>query len=423
MSLLPRQIRACVALALLLPGASAEEQLPPPPEVAGAIYLDPWQIEKEFIISPLALQQWVDLGIDAESELTPEIREEMKPSVAKFLARKCPVTVQDEEVAFTLDRIHFIEPDAAEFALIDPGSTVAPGDIRISVIYAAPNKDLRQALQVFWDLIPGNAPFVSVKVADAGGTRNFNLTSFNPSLNVRGRYRADARTAPLPPPPVDLLPAAVTKIPWLTILLLLFLFPLLVRVLRKNSNSARLIVALVLLATGAVLSRRHVTFDLRRQSSGNVVSKEESTLILDPLLRGIYHAFHYPDQSEQYDILQKVVGGKALTPVFLEVQRTLESRERDGARVRVSDLRIEDSQPSPLPGRPGFETACNWEVSGRVGHWGHFHDRTNLYRATFEIEPLEGVWKITGLTLHERERENRPDPPSEPAGTPADTPD
>ena len=88
----------------------------------------------------------------------------------------------------------------------------------------------------------------------------------------------------------------------------------------------------------------------------------------------------------------------------------LESRQRDGARVRVNNLRVERSRPGPLDDRLGFEAECSWEVSGRVGHWGHFHDRTNLYRATFVVEPIEDTWKITGLTLHSRDRDTDSSP-------------
>ncbi len=423
MSLLYRQNWACVFVAFAAIGASAREELPPPAEVAGAIYLDAWQIEKEFIISPLALQQWVDLGIDPDSALTPEIRETMKPAIGTFLAHKCPVTIQDEEIAFTLDRIHFIEPDAAEFSIIDPGSIVSPRDIRISAVFAAPNKDLRQAIQLTWDLVPGDAPFVAVKVADAAGTRNFNLTRFSPSLNVRGRYRADARIPPSPPPPVTSSAISPVRIPWLTFLLSLCLLPFILAVFRTGRPRTVHIVAMILLASGAVMGRKHVTLKISRGEPGSQLSETESTLILDPLLRGIYHAFHYLDRSEQYDTLEKVVGGEALTPIFLEVQRTLESRERDGARVRVNDLRVEETRTSPLPDRPGFEAACNWQVSGRVGHWGHFHDRTNLYRATFQVEPLEGSWKITGLTLQDREREDPAQTLPEPTADSVDTSD
>lgn len=409
------QLWAVLTLAIsFASGLPAKETPSPPAELAGALYLDAWQIEKEFVVSPLALQQWLDLGITADSRLSPEERAALKPRIGNFLAQKCPVTIQGEPIEFTLDRIHFIEPKATEFSLIDPKATVSPQDIRISAVYAAPNMDLRQALQVFWNLIPENAPFVTVKVADAGGTRSFNLTKFNPALNIRGRYRSAGRNAPPPPPALPALDGNVISLPWLTVLIGLGLVPPVIRFLCSERKNPALAVLLILLAVAAA-SLRHIKVEIGK-ASGTELSETQSSRILDPLLRGVYHSFHYRKRSEQYDALSKVVGGAALTPIFLEVQRTLESRARDGSRVRVNDLRIEDSQPSPLPDRPGFTAACNWEVSGRVGHWGHFHDRTNLYRATFVVEPLQDSWKITQLSLHERERE--PEPASASTSTP-----
>lgn len=388
-----------------LPG-SAQNDAPPPAELAGAIYLDPWEIEKEFLISPLLLQSFLDLGITADSQLTPEQRQSMKPKIGEFLASKCPVSIQEEPLEFTLDRIHFIEPNDQEFVLIDPEATVPAKDIRISIVYAAPNPDLRQALEIMWNLMPPKAPYVTVKVADAAGTRLFNLSKFAPSINVRGRYQEGSREAPKPPPPTPETEEESTRIPWLSIVLLLALLPVVVRLLRAERPSPVAVFMLVLLAVAAALVRKSVTIEISQGPKGTELTEAQSSEILDPLLRGVYHAFHYREQSQQYDVLDKVVGGDALTPIFLEVQRTLESRERDGSRVRVNDLKIEDSTPTPLADRPGFEAMCNWEVSGRVGHWGHFHDRTNLYRATFVIEPLKDTWKITSLTLHARERES-----------------
>ena len=135
-----------------------------------------------------------------------------------------------------------------------------------------------------------------------------------------------------------------------------------------------------------------------------LISDAAAARIMDPLLRGVYHSFNYQNRDQQYEELDKVAGGEALTPIFLEVQRTLQSRERDGSRVRVNDLRIESSKSSPLPQRQAFLALCEWEVRGRVRHWGHFHDRLNIYRATFEVEPVEQKLKITLLTLHDRQR-------------------
>ena len=402
--LIARQAAVILVVAILgtisTPG---QEKGAAPPAVSGALYLDAWQIEKEFLVSPLALQQWIDLGLEPDSKIGPGEKEGLKATIGNFLAGKCPVTIQDQALSFTLDRIHFIEPDATEFSLIEPDAIVAARDIRISAIYATPNSDPRQALQVFWDLLPEGSPFVSVKVADAGGTRNFNLTKFNPTLNIRGRYRSGARNPPPPPPLPTLTAAEPVRIPWLSLALIIILFPAGFIIFRAKEN---LIIRLTLigLILPAAIVFKGVGIPLPGKTSSMVISDAAAARIMDPLLRGVYHSFNYQNRDQQYEELDKVAGGEALTPIFLEVQRTLQSRERDGSRVRVNDLRIESSKSSPLPQRPGFQALCEWEVSGRVGHWGHFHDRLNLYRATFVVEPVEQKWKITLLTLHDRQR-------------------
>ena len=405
---LPRPgFRAAVALSLLFSpflNAQNDPATPPPATISGSLYLDAWQLEKEFVVSPLALQEWLDLGLTADSILTPRQREAIKPTISKFLAKKCPVTRMDEPIEFTLDRVHFIEPNAKEFALIDPKAVVSVNDLRISVVFAAPNTDLSQAIDLFWDLIPAQAPYITINVADAVETRFFNLSKFAPSLNIRGRYPLGARESPKAPPTPDL---STIKIPWLSIALILCTIPVILRLLKTGRPNLAL-VGIGVLAGAAAAVKDRVSFEYTPTGRGHALDEAHASEIIDPLLRGVYHAFDYRDQSKQYDVLSKVVGGDALESIFLGIQRTLESRERDGSRVRVQDLMIESSSPTPSKSSRGFLTKCAWKVSGRVGHWGHFHDRTNHYQATFEIEPLEETWKITGLTLHARERDPAP---------------
>ena len=58
---LPRPgFRAAVALSLLFSpflNAQNDPATPPPATISGSLYLDAWQLEKEFVVSPLALQE------------------------------------------------------------------------------------------------------------------------------------------------------------------------------------------------------------------------------------------------------------------------------------------------------------------------------------------------------------------------------
>lgn len=52
----------------------------------------------------------------------------------------------------------------------------------------------------------------------------------------------------------------------------------------------------------------------------------------------------------------------------------------------------------------GLSVRCQWNVAAAVGHWGHIHQRVNRYVADLRLEPVDGVWKITGMELIEEQR-------------------
>lgn len=408
----PRLIPRCWGLLVLLtlfslPALAQEEaESKPAPEISGAIYLDAWQIKKEIIISPLALQKFMEFERELEEGdlLTPEQREALKPAIGEFLATKCPLFQNDEAITFTLDRIQFVEPTTTEFLLIDEQADVAVENLRISATYAAPNTDLKSELRMKWNLFTVSSPQVTVTVADTAASRVWDPNRLAGTFSFRGRYRLNARNAPEAPPAPAI---AVIDLPWLSIWLLVLALPALILVIKKRTVARLAALALCLL--GAAGTWKAVTFPMADPSGElETVTAESSQEVLNALLRRVYHSFHYRDESERYDFLAETIHGDELQKIYLEVQRTLESRDRDGSKVRVNDLDVTESEPAPLEGKRGFESDCAWKASGRVGHWGHFHDRENLFRATIQVEPVDGTWKITGLTLHSRDRQTEP---------------
>jgi hypothetical protein len=47
---------------------------------------------------------------------------------------------------------------------------------------------------------------------------------------------------------------------------------------------------------------------------------------------------------------------------------------------------------------------AKWRVLGTVGHAEHMHVRGNTYSAELVIEPVDGVWRMTGFTLTDVDR-------------------
>jgi hypothetical protein len=157
---------------------------------------------------------------------------------------------------------------------------------------------------------------------------------------------------------------------------------------------------LALVAAGLVL----VTLGSFAAMQGASVSDDHAGEIITALLRNVYHAFDYRDESAIYDMLERSVTGELLTQTYLETRRGLELASQGGARAKVKQVELLEVDSRRLSGGRGFSARCTWNVSGSVGHWGHIHQRTNQYQAELTVLPEAGGWKITDLQLLSEER-------------------
>lgn len=172
-------------------------------------------------------------------------------------------------------------------------------------------------------------------------------------------------------------------------------------VLRKKTKSPAWVGWLIVGGVGVGI------FSLRyRVTKVEVPKAGAAEEVVYALLRNIYHAFDYRDESAIYDTLEKSVTGPLLEQVYLEIRSSLELENNGGPRVRVYEIALRECQP--VPGGDfaggGFETRAEWVTIGEVTHWGHTHERTNRYEAEVGLVEAGGVWKVSGLELLNEER-------------------
>ncbi len=133
----------------------------------------------------------------------------------------------------------------------------------------------------------------------------------------------------------------------------------------------------------------------------NAISTGEKSreAVTESLLRNVYRAFDYHDDSDIYDALARSVNGDLLADLYLKIKQGLILQEQGGAVARVQAVKVISAGPAVSRSRDGFAERVTWQVEGTVEHWGHIHTRVNEYAADFEIEPVAGNWKITGLNV------------------------
>ena len=136
------------------------------------------------------------------------------------------------------------------------------------------------------------------------------------------------------------------------------------------------------------------------------VSEEEAIVIFSHLLKNVYRAFDFREESDIYDKLAISLEGHLLTDIYLQTQKSMALENQGGAVATVKKVEITEVKKETFSsqGKTAFRT--KWIAEGTLEHWGHSHNRQNKYDAILTISPVNDVWKITDIKLLEEIRIN-----------------
>ncbi|MGO8698938.1 MAG: hypothetical protein ACLQVY_14585 [Limisphaerales bacterium] len=133
--------------------------------------------------------------------------------------------------------------------------------------------------------------------------------------------------------------------------------------------------------------------------SAIATSEKSRQAAAESLLRNVYRAFDYRNESDIYDALACSAQGGLLAELYLKIKQGLIMQEQGGAIARVQEVKVLGTEPMESKSQNGFATRVTWQVEGTVEHWGHIHTRVNEYSADLEIEPVGNFWKITAMSI------------------------
>ena len=146
---------------------------------------------------------------------------------------------------------------------------------------------------------------------------------------------------------------------------------------------------------------------LATTATQKVPSEPRALEIFETVHQNIYRAFDYTAESDIYDALAQSVDGPLLDRIYTDVYQSLILREEGGAIARVDSVNVTDAQflgADPQGATFHYRVACDWDVVGKVKHWGHAHARTNRYSAVFNLAPRDSHWRISEMNVSRQER-------------------
>lgn len=397
-------------LCLVLLGAGTQstalaQEGDPKPGVVTYLYVEPYLTRFEALFSAPIMFQWLGIKDDVAAELDGPAQKAIEKQVAERATQWCGVKDNGVAVTGRLAAVTFVKGEPGKTLPLTEGESVKPNESMIGLIWEFSTSPSPQTIEAQW--WEWNPPLSVLPLTIFFGSLSEEL-EITRALPF-GRWQNDGR---LPPPkalsqvpalpPVTTLPIPVASIVWLAMGWTYY-------VLRNRTGRKPrggwlgMIIAWIFVAaimSPMMIVRVRNPFD----EAPVVVDRPDLAAgIASPLLRNIYRAFDYQDESRIYDSLEMSVDGELHRKLYLETLKALQLEGREGTRVRVSELDVQIDKVTPGENL-SFTAEGQWTALGTVGHWGHAHTRVNRYKARMTFRPVDLAWKITGLEVLELKR-------------------
>jgi hypothetical protein len=341
-----------------------------------------------------------------DAELTAAEAETLRQLTAELVAARSPMTIDGAAVTPDFDRAAYMRIGLFGLEIIEPAAAIDVNATILGLIYAAPTDGLPQEATVEWTLFTDRIREVPANAIDAAGPFLSALTPEEPLLTWTNYFKVS------PVPAVEEIAAldwAEMRLPALSLALWLGALVIGWRLARRPRSRARLLAAGLAVVALAVLGLATLslgTLAVSRPAALRVaMSDEQAAALTQQMLANVYRAFDFRGESQVYDRLAKTVDGPVLERIYLDQRRTLRVARAGGAEARVKSVEVMSAVAAPVEGSAAaFRVRAKWTIYGTVGHWGHVHQRRNLYEADLVISGASGAWKFTDFEVLDQER-------------------
>lgn len=368
------------------------------------IYITDVQVRQEVLIPLSSLSSFLELDRAEERFLTIEEQDAARAKIeALFRTEKIKVKIDGVEVPPRFDRIDFYGLQVRDLAKASR-QKISMANGRMGLIMSYSTKGIPEQVEVTWELFNE-----AVRKIDG---RVFEYDQFKPwefSRFLIGENTYQWKNPGRPPlPPLTNIDSSQYSMNELTIPILscaLGLLALVIVVLgRKLFGTAFAIGLAVLCGVGAFLAQNNMVFRTESPFASNVEATDE---IFEQLHKNVFRAFDYHREEAIYDALANSVDGEQLRKLYIDVRESLRIAEQGGAVAEIDEVNLIEGQRVAPVGEldsQGFGYRCKWNLVGTIEHWGHIHERTNIYDAVFNVQLKDDAWKITSMQIQDQEQ-------------------
>ena len=371
------------------------------------LYVEPYEVRHEILTRVKDLEEWMDLGLRGDEFIEVDELEPLKQRIGEFMLARNKVQIDGEDGNPILDRTNYVTVGIKGIQIVEVPERLEISTAIVGVILTYINDGIPQEVTVDWELFTDQVQRVPATSTDPAGPLP---TYISPDDNVHTwtNYLKNYKI-----PTVAEVSVAgsfgTVEVPVVSAasgLLALIALLLLLQRLRVGGAPQLPFTAALVLGIGVLIALPYARVEFDRPAAlAGTLDTEQSSALVETLLKNVYRAFDFREEDDVYDKLALTVSGDLLADIYLQSRQSFAVQQAGGAQAKVQEVAIQEAVATRRDdGGLGYDVRAKWTAMGTVGHWGHTHIRQNLYDALLTIEAVDGSWKIKAMEVLEESR-------------------
>ena len=308
------------------------------------LYVESYEVRQELLLPLKDLKPWLDFGLRDGQYVEEDEREALKEKIGAFLLGRNPLRIDGANASPQLDRVEFVCFDRSGVVPVGQQGRLETASILVGVMLAYLTDHPARSLHLQWDLFGASSSERQVSL-------------------IRGKESFDAYMI-LKQPYFD----------W------------------SQEDTFDL---------GSIgKEASELMVPIQNAQAPAKLDETQMKTLLQSLLHNAYRAFQMRDEEKAYDRLTQSLDGDLLDDMYLQQRKAMLRQAKGlGGEGQVDRVEVLETHTQSLGQQPGaLQVTSRWLAHGTVSHWGHSHERHNLYQARLMLKNFkQGGWKIVGM--------------------------
>ncbi|WP_228720047.1 hypothetical protein [Methylococcus geothermalis] len=363
------------------------------------LYVEPYEVRHEVLLRLEDLAPYLRFKPKDPQNLGAGERESLKQAAGDFLRTRNPVRVNGTVVEAQLDRVEFLRFDRQGMQKAGDTEPLYPASALVGAILVYLTEAPAETVDLQWELFGPGLERRPVTLYFGKESFEFDATPRDPVFRWSAEEALGLAPEVEPPAPAPDDEHGVPALRFQAAAVAFLCAAWLAR--RKHPVLAGTGLAA---AVAAMLFPQALGLTGQPEARAEAFPRPQVRPRLEALLHNVYRAYALPGEEAGYDRLAMSLDGPLLEEVYLRQRRAVMARNQGlGGEGRVSRIEVlGDGLATRKLGPSSFEVTAQWIAHGTVSHWGHSHDRHNLYAARMVLSIAgDGTWKITAMDLLE----------------------